>query len=141
MDKLFAVLEDSDGHTAILTNSLRAWFEAFGPLSFEDGKTKFVKDKPLQLAKATEVQFWKFKPQKAYQAVDVLGMLQSNIKKLIKDQQETGVDHAATIAALEGVIAAEKRRSAAKAAPAGAEAPAVALVPPAPTIEAPAAVQ
>lgn len=110
IDKLMAALEDQDGATSILTNSLRAWFEAFGPVMFDGGKTVFLKDKGMQLAKATETPFWKFKPQPTYVAVDVLSVLSSLTKKLVKDAEMMNVDHGPTIAGIEALMTAERKR-------------------------------
>jgi hypothetical protein len=82
------------------TNAVRSWFETFGPITFNEGKAVFCKNRKTRLGEAMEKPFWKFKPEEAYVPIDAAKALESLIKKLQKDQKETGTDHLATINAL-----------------------------------------
>lgn len=84
-------------------NSLKAWFETFGPVKFnEDGTVTYVKDKATKLGDAMAKPFWKIAgvEGKPYQAINVDKAIEDLVKKLRKDALETGVDHTVTIAAL-----------------------------------------
>jgi hypothetical protein len=84
-------------------NAVRAWFEEFGPVTFEGNTPSFVRGKATRLGYAMETPFWKFKPEAEYQPVDVSKAIDSLIKKLARDAKETGINHSATIAALRKV--------------------------------------
>jgi hypothetical protein len=87
-------------------NALRAWFEAFGPIAFDEaGVAMYVKGKAADVSKAAATPFWKFKPEEPYQAMDVLKSVEQYIKRLQKDQKETKRNHSTVIAALESVKA------------------------------------
>jgi hypothetical protein len=109
VDKLIAALEGADGG-AVRINALRAWFETFGPISFADNKTTFVKNKATQLGIAQETPFWQFKPEPAYKPVDTLVMLDSMVKKLTTDQDKAGADHSALLRDLQALKTAENKR-------------------------------
>ena len=81
-------------------NALRAWFEAFGPISFDKNEPVFVKTKKTKLGEALATPFWKFKPEPEYVPLDAAAALDKLIKRLIKDAKETGTDHSVTIQAL-----------------------------------------
>jgi hypothetical protein len=82
-------------------NAIKAWFEAFGPVSFaEKGEVKHNPATKLQLATAMGKPFWVFKPEEAYVPMDVTKAFDSFIKKLEKDHKETGRDHTAMVAKL-----------------------------------------
>jgi hypothetical protein len=83
-------------------NSLMLWFETFGAVKFEGKEATFVKDKPTKMADAMAKPFWKFKANEGvpYEALDVVALINSTIKKLEKDTKETKIDHTATIHAL-----------------------------------------
>lgn len=85
-------------------NALRSWFEAFGPIAFNDeGVAVYIKGKPANVAKAAETPFWKFKPEEPYQAMDVLKSVDQFIKRLTKDQKETKRNHGALVSQLEAI--------------------------------------
>jgi hypothetical protein len=86
-------------------NSLRKWFETFGPVSFEGNKAHYAKGKKTQLGNAISKPFWKFKANEGdeYVPLDVNKALDLLIKKLEKDAKETGRDHRDTILALKHV--------------------------------------
>ncbi|QIG67181.1 hypothetical protein [Rhizobium phage RHEph27] len=82
-------------------NAMRDWLVEFGPIAFDQNKPVFVKDKATDMAGALKTPFWHFSPEKPYQALDKVKAIDALIKKFQKDQDETGEDHSATIAALE----------------------------------------
>lgn len=84
-------------------NAVRAWFEEFGPVTFQGNTPSFARGKATRLGMAMEMPFWKFKPEAEYQPVDVAKAIDGLIKKLVKDAKETGCNHSATIAALRKV--------------------------------------
>lgn len=85
-------------------NAVKAWLEAFGPISFAGSEPAHVKDKRTNLDAANATPFWKFSPEPAYVPLDMLDWLGKTIKKLQKDQTETGADHAEMITFFEGQI-------------------------------------
>jgi hypothetical protein len=87
------------------TNSLRKWFETFGPVTFEGNVAHYAKGKATRLGDAMSKPFWKFKANEGeeYAPVDVNALLNSLIKKLEKDAKKTERDHSATILALKHV--------------------------------------
>ncbi|QXP44098.1 hypothetical protein [Stappia phage SI01] len=97
-------------------NSLKAWLEAYGPIRFATPEERkegapaatFVKDKPTQLGVAMGKPFWKFIQNEgaAYQPVDIKKLVDMTVKRLRKDQTETGVDHSALIASMTSALTA-----------------------------------
>jgi hypothetical protein len=87
------------------TNSLRKWFETFGPVTFQGNVAYFVKNGKTRLGDAIAKPFWRFKANEGeeYKPVDVNALLNSLIKKLESDAIKTGRDHLATIQALKFV--------------------------------------
>lgn len=96
-------------------NSMRQWFEAYGPIRFPTAEEKkagapeamFVKDKKTLLGDAMANPFWKFKATEgvAYEPVDVAAQIKQLIARLEKDQTKAKaagktVNHSATIAQL-----------------------------------------
>lgn len=92
---------------AYRTNALRDWFAAYGPIAWENNKAKFVKDKPVELAKALLDPFWEFAPEPAYVPLDIAKFIDMAVKKVMKDQKETGKNHGKVIAALEAAKTVE----------------------------------
>lgn len=82
-------------------NAMRDWLVEFGPVAFDNNKPVFVKDKATNLAGAMAMPFWQLSPEKPYQPLETAKAIDALIKKFQKDQDETGKDHSATIAALE----------------------------------------
>lgn len=74
-------------------NALRAWFEEFGPVVFTGNNPALVSSKSVRLGDAMAKPFWKFRTEKPYEAVDVVAMIESMRKKLLKDATETKRDH------------------------------------------------
>lgn len=93
---------------SLRTNALRDWFAAYAPIKWEGKKAKFVKDKPLELTKAMFDPFWLFAPEPEYKPLDIKAFINAAIKKVQKDQTETGVDHTKVILALENAKNADK---------------------------------
>lgn len=97
-------------------NSLKQWFEAFGPVRFatteeiEAGSPAvvYLKDKKLALGDAMAKPFWKFKALEGapYVPLDMNKEIDRMIKRLEKDAAETSVDHSAMISALRGASSA-----------------------------------
>lgn len=83
-------------------NAMRDWFVAFGPVTFDGDSPMFVKGGKCDIKAAMAEPFWQFSPEKPYEAVDVSKLLDGLIKKLVKDEKETGAanKHAAIIHAL-----------------------------------------
>lgn len=81
-------------------NALRAWFEAFGPVTFQGNAPVYVKGGKTKLGEAMAEPFWKFKLEPAYQPIDPVKALESLIKRFKTDMKETQRDHSAIIAAL-----------------------------------------
>lgn len=96
-------------------NSLRQWFEKYGPVRFPTPEERkagapeamFVKDKKTLLGDAMGNPFWKFKATEGveYQPVDVAAQIKQLIARLEKDQTKAKaagqtVNHSATIAQL-----------------------------------------
>jgi hypothetical protein len=71
-------------------NALRDWYVAFGPVTFDGDTPVFVKGGRVDMKGAMLSPFWSFSPEKPYEAVDVAKLLDSVIKKLAKDEKETG---------------------------------------------------
>jgi hypothetical protein len=93
-------------------NALRDFIQTFSGASYDDETKLFVhtKGKKANLAKATEVMWTEFSPEKGYKPVeDAAAMLASLVKKLEADRKKMGaaskVDPA-FIAALKAVPAA-----------------------------------
>lgn len=92
-------------------NSLKQWFEAYGPVRFPTAEERqsgapeimFVKDKKTLLGDAMGNPFWKFKAQEGvdYVAMDVAKEIERMLKRLKKDAEKTGVDHKGLIAGLQ----------------------------------------
>lgn len=89
-------------------NAMRDWLAFYGPIMFEGDKPVFVKGGKVLLGDAMGNPFWKFSPEKPYEAMDVQAAIASLVKKLAKDQKETGVSHGAIIAGLEKLVPANK---------------------------------
>lgn len=87
-------------------NAMRDWFAAFGPVTFDGDTPVFVPGGKVKLGDAMANPFWKFSPEKPYQAIDVAALIASTIKKLEKDAKETKANHAPLIAGLEKLIPA-----------------------------------
>ena len=85
---------------AARVNAVRAWFENFGPITFDKNEPAYVKGGKTKLGEAMDCPFWKFKPEPEYQPLDVASALEKLIKRLQKDMEITGADHGVTIAAL-----------------------------------------
>lgn len=82
-------------------NAIRAWFEEFGPVMFEDEKAVFVKGKRTLVGDAWAKPFWSFKPEEKYVPLDLAAAFKSFVKKLEKDQKKVeGRNHSALIAQL-----------------------------------------
>ena len=92
----------------VRVNGLKLWFEAFAPIKFTEETAVYVKDGKFKLGDAMDKPFWKFKANEGapYEAIDLLKYAQYQIKKLEKDQKETGRDHSVVISALKSVGAA-----------------------------------
>jgi hypothetical protein len=82
-------------------NAMRDWLVEFGPITFDGDNPVFVQGGKVRLGDAMAMPFWKLSPEKPYEAIDVSALIASTIKKLVKDQKETKVDHSAVIAGLE----------------------------------------
>jgi hypothetical protein len=87
-------------------NAMRDWLSEFGPITFDGDNPIFVQGGKVRLGDAQANPFWKFSPEKPYQAVDVAALIASTIKKLEKDQKETKANHGSLIAGLEKLIPA-----------------------------------
>ena len=83
-------------------NSLMLWFETFGAVKFEGKEAMHVKDKATRMADAMAKPFWKFKANEGvpYEALDVVALINSTIKKLERDTKETKIDHSAILHSL-----------------------------------------
>ncbi|QIG69945.1 hypothetical protein EVB84_001 [Rhizobium phage RHph_Y48] len=82
-------------------NAMREWLEKYGPIKFEQNKPVFMKDVATDLTGALQTPFWKLSPEQTYMPIDRVKAIDALIKKFQKDQEKTGEDHSATIAALE----------------------------------------
>ena len=87
-------------------NAMREWLATFGPIMFEGDKPVFVKGGKVKLGDAMAMPFWKLVPEKPYEAIDVAKFMASMVKKLVKDQKETKVDHSQLIRKLETLVPA-----------------------------------
>lgn len=93
---------------SVRANGLRAWFEHFGPIKFDQDATdgtelvQYVRGKPALIGDADAKPFWKFKAHegKPYVALDMERWLSSAIRKLEKDAKEAGKNHDGLIADL-----------------------------------------
>ncbi|WP_439357865.1 hypothetical protein [Bradyrhizobium sp. DASA03007] len=98
--RLVTTLLESVGDM-VRTNAIRAWFEAHGPVAFDDkGAIRYAGERPTQIAKAMGTPFWKFKPEAAYVPMEIGKSFDRWVKALEKDAKETGRDHTALIAGL-----------------------------------------
>jgi hypothetical protein len=92
-------------------NAVKAWFEEFGPVAFDNEEVQYIKTGKTRLGDAMGNPFWDFQPEKPYVPVSVEKLLASMISKLTKDTKETGVRHDAVIRGLtmlkEGAVAAD----------------------------------
>jgi hypothetical protein len=95
------------------TNSLRKWFETFGPVTFEGNVAHYAKGKATRLGDAMSKPFWKFKANEGdeYQPLDVAKAIEALIKKIEMDGTKTERDHSATILALKYVPVAKEVRT------------------------------
>jgi hypothetical protein len=84
-------------------NAARAWFEEFGPVTFEGNEPKFVRGKKTRLGEAMDTFFWKFVKEGVYKPVDPQAELVKLTKRLKTDTKKTGTDHSAIIAALSAI--------------------------------------
>src|SRR5215207_9856601 len=84
-------------------NAVKAWFEAFGPVTFDAKGVKFVQGGKTKLGEAMDAPFWEFTAEPVYQPINPAKALEALIKKLVRDTKETGADHSATIIALRNV--------------------------------------
>jgi hypothetical protein len=84
------------------TNSLRKWFETFGPVTFEGNKAVYLKNAKTRLGDAIAKPFWNFKMAEGddYKPLDPNSAINALIKKFEKDAKLTGRDHRDTILAL-----------------------------------------
>lgn len=84
-------------------NALKAWFEDFSPVKFDElaehGCVFFPATK-VRLAAAMEKPFWKHVPEKPYVPVDALLLVEGLMKKLTADAAKTGRSHAPVLKAL-----------------------------------------
>ncbi|KRR22151.1 hypothetical protein [Bradyrhizobium retamae] len=71
-------------------NALKDWFVAFGPVMIDGDEVTFVKGKACDVKGAMLEPFWMFSPEPVYVPVDVAALLDKIIKKLAKDEKETG---------------------------------------------------
>ena len=87
---------------AIRSNAVRKWFETFGPVGFDKKGPLYVADRKTRLADAINTPFWRFAASEGteYKPLDVEKFLQDAVKRLRKDEKETGRNHSATIMAL-----------------------------------------
>jgi hypothetical protein len=81
-------------------NAARAWFEEFGPVTFEGNEPKFVRGKKTRLGEAMDVKFWKFSKEGVYKPVDPQAELVKLTKRLKLDTKKTGTDHSVLLTAL-----------------------------------------
>lgn len=98
-------------HDMTRKNAVKAWFEFFGPVSFDGKEVKFVArftDDPTAKAhaqlQAKAEPFYDFAPEPEYKPVDAAAMLHACIAKLKKDQTKTERDHTLLISALDALI-------------------------------------
>lgn len=109
-------------------NAVKAWFESFGPIAFDDkGQVKYNPATRLLLGDAMAKPFWSFKPEAEYVPLEIGKAFDSFIKRLEKDAKETGRNHAAIVQAMTMLRD--------KACPEETTAPAPVLALPAPTRE------
>jgi hypothetical protein len=81
-------------------NAVRAWFENFGPVTFEGNVPKFVRGGKTRLGEALETPFWQFKPEAEYKPLNPAAELERLAKRLRADAKKTGADHSRVIQAL-----------------------------------------
>ena len=89
-------------------NALQMWFETYGQLTFsavnEGDKPawRIDRSKKQRLGEAMDKPFWKIKGMEGvkYVPLKMDTYLDQQIKKLEKDQKETGANHSALIMAL-----------------------------------------
>lgn len=84
---------------ATRVNAIKAWFENFGPVVFDKDEIKYVAKK-VTLSKAIALPFWKFKPEEAYQPLNVQKAIADLIKRIEHDEKKTGTKHSAEIIGL-----------------------------------------
>lgn len=84
-------------------NSLKKWFETFGPLKFAGNKVSYVRDGKTRLGDAIGKPFWKFAANEGveYVPLDLAKVLERMIESIEKDADKTGRDHSALLASLE----------------------------------------
>lgn len=89
------------------TNSLKKWFEKYGPVMFDNDGIHYVKrDKPVSRAAGEAEPFWKLVAMEgvAYIPLDVEKEINSLITKLEKDAKKAGTSHSATIIELRKLV-------------------------------------
>lgn len=91
-------------------NSLKSWFEAYGPISFEKGKAVYVKKPNIadSFAEACKVPFWKLVAMEgvAYKPLKLEDEITKLVKRLEADAEKTGADHSKAVDGLKALIAA-----------------------------------
>ncbi|WP_156164416.1 hypothetical protein [Bradyrhizobium sp. LTSP885] len=87
-------------------NAMRDWFVEYGPVMFDGDQPVFMQGGKVRLGDAMANPFWKFSPEKPYEAIDVAALIASTIKKLQKDEKEAKANHGSLIAGLEKLIPA-----------------------------------
>lgn len=95
-------LDQVGGTDIVRLNSLRRWFETFGPITFDGNTAMFDREKSTRLGDAMIKPFWKIVGMEgvAYKPMDVPAQLERFVKSLKKDMIETDRDHRALINAL-----------------------------------------
>src|SRR5215207_6771991 len=84
-------------------NAVKAWFEAFGPVEFDNQGVSYVKGAKTSLGAAMEKPFWSYTVEKPYEPVNPAKAIEALIKKLFRDAKLTGVDHSVTISGLRAI--------------------------------------
>lgn len=93
----------------VRVNSLKAWFEAFGKITFDKDVAGYAKSKTQRLGEAMEKPFWKFKSLEGvvYEPLVFGTWADKQIKLLQKDAEKTGRNYDALILQLKTFKAGE----------------------------------
>jgi hypothetical protein len=93
-------------------NAVKAWFEHFGPVTFESGKVTFNHDNPARVGDAMGKPFWTFKANEGaeYAPLNVAELLAKTVKALESDEtrgKKAGVvvSHGLALSKLRALVA------------------------------------
>lgn len=98
-------------HDMSRKNAIRDWFHAFGPVTFDGTKIKFVARKADEDTNALQTKallepFWEFSPEPAYKPVDIAKMIDAVVKRLETDEKKNPAkpDHSTMIKTLKVLV-------------------------------------